>query len=121
MPATGDSVQVTAIRSGFRSDPNEVEIAVVEHGDGITICAVYSSSGTEPNECAPGSGGRNRSRNNDVKVEFEVQVPAGVRFAGRMVNAAIRAEDLTSDVRAQTVGSTAASGCRPRRAPAPRP
>ena len=25
MPATGDSVQVTAVRSGFRSDPNEVE------------------------------------------------------------------------------------------------
>ena len=103
MPATGDSVQVTAVRSGFRSDPNEVEFVVVEHADGVTICAVYPSSGSEPNECAPGDGGRNRTRNNDVKVEFEVYVPAGVRFAGRMVNATIRAEDLTADIRAQTV------------------
>ena len=103
MPATGDSVQVTAVRSGFRSDPNEVEIVVVEHADGVTICAVYPSSGIEPNECAPGDGGRNRTRNNDVKVEFDVYVPAGVRFAGRMVNATIRAEDLTADIRAQTV------------------
>jgi hypothetical protein len=98
MPATGDSVQVTALRSGLRSDPNEVEIEVVEHADGVTICAVYPS-----NECAPGDDGRNRSRNNDVKVEFDVYVPAGVRFAGRMVNGTIRADELTADVRARTV------------------
>ncbi len=105
-PAAGDTVQVTAIRSGFRSDPNEVEIVVVEHADGVTICAVYPSRDSEPNECAPGNGGRNRTRNNDVKVEFEVLVPAGVRFAGRMVNAGIRAEDLTADVRAWTVNGS---------------
>ena len=103
---TGDSVQVTALRSGFRSDPNEVEIVVVEHADGVTICAVYPSSGSEPNECAPGDGGRNRSRNNDVKVEFDVYVPAGVQFAGRIVNGAIRADDLTADVRARTVNGS---------------
>ena len=106
MPATGNRVQVTAMRSGFRSDPNEVEIVVVEHGDGVTICAVYPSSGSEPNACAPGDGGRNRARHNDVKVEFDVLVPTGVRFAGRMVNASIRAEDLTADVRAQTVNGS---------------
>ena len=106
MPASGDSIQVTAVRSGFRSDPNEVEIVVVEHADGVTICAVYPSSGSEPNACVPGDGGRNRTRNNDVKVEFEARVPAGVRFSGRMVNAAIRAEDLTADVRAQTTNGS---------------
>ena len=106
VPATADSVQVTALRSGFRSDPNEVEIVVVEHADGVTICAVYPSGGSEPNECAPGDDGRNRSRNNDVKVEFDVYVPAGVRFAGRMVNGAIRANDLTADVRARTVNGS---------------
>lgn len=105
-PATDDSVQVTAVRSGFRSDPNEVEIVVVEHADGVTICAVYPSSGNEPNECAPGDGGRNRTRNNDVKVEFNVYVPTGVQFVGRMVNATIRAEDLTANVRAQTVNGS---------------
>ncbi len=103
MSTTGDSVQMTAVRSGFSSDPNAVEIVVVDHADGVTICAVYPSSGSEPNECAPGDGDRNRTRNNDVKVEFDVLVPVGVRFAGRMVNATIRAEDLTADVRAQTV------------------
>ena len=89
MPSDGSTIQVTAIRSGFRSDPNEVEIVVVEHADGVTICAVYPTSGDQPNECAPGNGGRNSTRNNDVKVTFDVLVPAGVRFAGRMVNASI--------------------------------
>ena len=89
MAATGNTVQVTAVRTGLRSDPNEVEIVVVEHADGVTICAVYPPSGSQPNECAPGDGGRNSTRRNDVKVEFDVSVPAGVRFAGRMVNGAI--------------------------------
>ena len=74
MPATGNTVRVTATRSGFRSDPNEVEIVVVEHADGVTICAVYPSRGDQPNECVPEDGGRNRTRNNDVKVEFDVSV-----------------------------------------------
>ncbi len=106
MPSDGNTIQVTAIRSGFRSDPNEVEIVVVKHAGGVTICAVYPSSDSEPNECAPGEGGRSRTRNNDVKLRFDVRVPAGVRFAGRMVNAAIRAEDLTADVRARTVNGS---------------
>jgi hypothetical protein len=83
------------------------KIVVVEHTGGVTICAVYLSSDSEPNECAPGDGGRSRTRNNDIKVRFDVLVPAGVRFAGRMVNAAIRAEDLTADVRARTVNGSA--------------
>ena len=32
-PSDGSTIQVTAIRSGFRSDPNEVEIVVVEHAE----------------------------------------------------------------------------------------
>jgi hypothetical protein len=105
-PTTGNAVEVTAVRSGLRSDPDEVEIVVIEHADGVTICAVYPSGGDEANECAPGEHGRNRTRNNDVKVEFDVSVPAGVRFEGRMTNASIRAEDLDADVRARTVNGS---------------
>ncbi len=54
VPASGDTIAVTAVRRGLRNDPNEVEIVVVEHGDGVTICAVYPSSGDRPNECTPG-------------------------------------------------------------------
>ncbi len=105
-PAAGGTAEVTGVRTGIRSDPNEVELVVVEHADGVTICALYPSGGSEPNECVPGDGGRNGIRRNDVKVVFDIQVPAEVRFAGRMVNGAVRAEDLTADIRARTVNGS---------------
>ena len=78
----GDEVEVRALKTGRRSDPSEVQIEVVEHSDGVTICAIYPSSG-RPNECRPGSGGRNSVKNNDVKVHFTVRIPAGVSFVVR--------------------------------------
>jgi len=39
--ATGGEAVVNARKHSRRSDPDEVEIKVVESDDGITICAVY--------------------------------------------------------------------------------
>ncbi len=106
-PASGSEVEVTARKSGRRSDPSEVEIKVVEHGGGVTICAVYpNSSDGRPNECQPGSGGRMNTRNNDVKVEFTVRVPEGVRFVGRTVNGGVEAEGLAADAEVYSVNGT---------------
>lgn len=104
-PASGSEVEVTARKSGLRSDPAGVEIKVVEHGDGVTICAVYPTPPDEgrPNECRPGSGGRMSTRNNDVKVEFTVRVPEGVRFVGRTVNGSVEAEGLAADAEVYSV------------------
>jgi hypothetical protein len=100
--ATGGGVEVTAIKKGRKSDPAEVKIEVVEHAGGVTICAVYPSSGG-PNECKPGEAGRMSVRDNDVNVEFRVTVPAGVRFVGRTVNGGIEASGITADAEAHTV------------------
>ena len=100
--APGGDVEVTAIKKGRKSDPAEVKIDVVEHAGGVTICAVYPSSGT-PNECKPGEGGRMNVRDNDVNVEFRVKVPAGVRFVGRTVNGGIEASGIPADAEAHTV------------------
>src|SRR5207248_8495410 len=61
--------------------------------------------------------------NNDVKVDFEVQVPAGVEFNGQTVNGEMAAEGLEADVHASTVnGSVLActSASRPSAAISPR-
>jgi len=103
-PATGDRVEVTAVKRARRSDPAEVQIKAVEHAGGVTICAVYPTpEGKEPNDCAPGEGGRMSTENNDVNVRFTVRVPAGVRFVARTVNGGIEAEGLNADVVARTV------------------
>ncbi len=99
-------VEVTAVKSGRRSDPSQVKIEVVPHADGVTICAVYPSPDSRPNECKPGSGGRMNTRDNDVRAHFTLKVPAGVRFVGRTVNGRIEATGLASDVGAHSVNGS---------------
>lgn len=98
----GDSVLVTAVKKGRKSHPADVKIEVVEHAGGVTVCAVYPSTGA-PNECKPGEGGRMSVRDNDVNVEFEVRIPSGVRFVGRTVNGGVEASGITADAEARTV------------------
>jgi DUF4097 and DUF4098 domain-containing protein YvlB len=99
---SGGDVEVTAVKKGRKSDPAQVKIEVIEHSGGVTICAVYPSEGA-PNECQPGEGGRMNTRDNDVNVEFQVKVPAGVRFVGRTVNGGIEASGIGADAEAHTV------------------
>jgi DUF4097 and DUF4098 domain-containing protein YvlB len=107
-PASGDELEVTAGKSARRSDASQVEIKVVEHAGGVTICAVYPSDDAgSPNVCEPGQGkGRMNVRNNDVKVAFKVRVPAGVTLVGRTVNGDINALELSSNVQSHTVNGS---------------
>ena len=102
--AAGDRILVTAVKKARRSDPASVQIQVVEHAGGVTICAVYPTrEGRAPNECAPGEGGRMSVQDNDVNVSFSVGVPAGVALVARTVNGGVEADGLTGDVDAHTV------------------
>ena len=101
--ASGGDAQVSATKTGRHNDPNSVQIQVVPHADGVTICAVYPSNGGRPNQCVPGSGGRMDTHNNDVQVEFTVHVPKGVRFIGRTVNGNVEADSLAADAEVHTV------------------
>jgi hypothetical protein len=102
--AAGGEVEVVAVKRGRRSNPDEVRIEVVRHGDGVTICAVYPTpEGKEPNTCSAGPNDRSHVQNNDVSVNFTVRVPAGVRFTGKTVNGRVEAEGLSADVEARTV------------------
>lgn len=101
--ASGTEVGVEANKFARRSDVRSVTVQVVPHTDGVTICAVYPSNDWgRPNECAPGSAGRMNTNNNDVRVEFTVRVPAGVKFIGHTVNGEVEADSLASDVTAHT-------------------
>lgn len=106
--ASGTETVVNARKHARRSDPADVEIKVVESDDGVTICAVYPTPprAREENTCAPGDSWHSSTENNDVVVDFEVQVPAGVMFNGQTVNGQMSAEGLKADVRASTVNGS---------------
>lgn len=105
LPASGREVVVTAQKHASRSDVDDVRIQVVEHADGVTICAVYPTprKAERENECRPGGRGQMNVNNNDVKVDFTVRVPAGHPLIARTVNGRIEISELTDDVEAYTV------------------
>ena len=107
-PASGNEVEVTAERkSRLRNDPEDVKIEVVQHGDGVTICAVYPRTDPgRPNECKPGNEGRMNVQDPDVTVKFTVRVPAGVRFIGHTVNGDVEADSLSGPVSLKTVNGS---------------
>ena len=96
-------VEVFAEKTSLGSDPSEVRIKVIDNGNGMTICAVYPSKDGRTSDCHPGELGRLNPRDSDVKVDFVVRVPNGVRFTGRTVNGGIEADHLNADVGAHTV------------------
>lgn len=104
-PASGDQVEVTAVKRARRDDPDEVEIRVVEHDEGVTICAVYPTPrrARQDNSCEPGDRGHMSTDNNDVSVHFTVRVPARVALEARTVNGEVDAQGLQGDVVARTV------------------
>ncbi|HEX8707645.1 MAG TPA: hypothetical protein VF723_05240, partial [Pyrinomonadaceae bacterium] len=93
--ATGDEVEVIAVKSSSGGNASQVQLKVLEHEGGVTICASYPSA--DPNrahECRPGdevqpgdqpprSIGLMEFKHNDVQVSFTVRVPSQVRFIGR--------------------------------------
>lgn len=97
-PSSGESVDVIAYKTGHDYDPGDIQVKVVEHDGGVTICAVYPSA-TDTNQCLNGDG----ALNNDVSIDFTVRVPSGVRFVARTVNGLVEATSLEADTEAHTV------------------
>jgi len=102
-PATGDEVEVIAFKNGREFDPAEIDVRVVQHDGGVTICAVYPSSDGLADECAAAGNRALNFGNNDVSVDFTVRVPKAVRFVARTVNGLVEAKSLESDTEAHTV------------------
>ncbi len=100
---SGSEVEVVANKHAGRSNPDDVQIRVLKHDGGVTICAVYPRGDPgEPNVCVPG-GGSSHTHNNDVRVDFTVRVPSGVRLVARTVDGDVEAASLDGNVEASSV------------------
>ena len=104
--AAGKDVVVHARKHARHSDPDRVTVEVLEHAGGITLCVRYPDTRGHRNVCAPGGGSHMSTADNDVAVDFDVQVPAGVRFTARTVNGEVEARDLDADAEAHTVNGS---------------
>lgn len=105
--ASGDQVEVVGRRSGEHGD--RVRIEVVERGDGVIICALYPLLGQghvddgDEDECGRADGEGGEIDADDASVDFTVRVPAGVKFAARVISGDVYATSLRSPVDVSTV------------------
>ena len=104
--ASGDAARVEG-RKGGSDDAHELFIEVVEYADGATICAVYAKD-KAPGRCHRGgvsseSGNwSNLWHGHRAKINFDVQVPRGVRLNAMTTNGRVHCLNLDSVVQAAT-------------------
>ncbi len=101
--APGASALVRAVKHGEDDAPRDVRIEVVQDEKGVLVCAVYPTPrGERPNQCRRDGRGQ-KIHDNDVNVDFEVRIPAGVHLAAGTVNGRIEASGVTGDARVSSV------------------
>ncbi len=109
VPTSGTSVRVRAEKRSRKNNVSDVRIEMVESPQGYTLCAVYPTPERNrgrpqrPNECTAGERWNANVDNNDVSVEWTVEVPRGVILVARTTNGGVEVEGLHADVHASTV------------------
>jgi hypothetical protein len=108
-PGTSDRVEVVAARITRRGNPEYVRFEVQKFGaneQDVLICALWG----ENSSCSElGYRSRNDSRyrnTSDVRVQFRVRVPRGVKVAVSNVNGEVRVDGVTSEVDAESTNGS---------------
>lgn len=99
--ASGDAARVEGILGGY-DDDHYLFIEVVEYPDGVTVCAVYARD-KAPGRCHRGgvsSESGNWWHGRRAKINFNAQVPRGVRLNASTTNGRVHCLNLDSVVQA---------------------
>ena len=99
----GPLTEVLAYKVGSRPDPSTVPVEAVWYEGGAVVCALFPSHNGTPNVCKPDAPISTSLVNSDLKVNFVVHVPAGVKLRCRTVNGAIDVAVAGNPVSAITV------------------
>jgi hypothetical protein len=104
--ASGDRVEVTAVKRWHRGDPASVKIYAAREGGDIRVCPLYEDR-DDCDDHGRRSDQRRRdrddNRDDDIQVDFTVTVPRGVNVVAATVNGPVSVWGGTEDVIASTV------------------
>src|SRR5687767_3638126 len=107
MPATGNRVEITAIKRNRRGDTDDVRIEVKRYGtneENVFVCAIWGEATCDENGYnSPKRRNRHRDNDNDTEVEFTVRVPRGVNVDVGTVNGSVDVRGTTAEVHASSV------------------
>lgn len=102
--ATGDKVEVTAVKRWTRGNPDDVKIEARRDGEDVVICALWGGQTT----CGEDSGRHHRNRWNDdswddLSVDFTVLIPKGAKINASSVNGGVDVTGAAADVEVSAV------------------
>lgn len=102
-PATGDTLEIVAVKSGRREDFARVTVVTREEAGTIVVCAIWP--GQDPSTCRSGAFPSGRNENDvRVRVDFRVRVPAKVStVAAHTMNGEIEANSPAGGVELHTM------------------
>lgn len=108
-PASGDQVEIRAIKTWRRGDPSAVRVEVKRYGPGdgdILVCALWGDESVCTDREYRVRDSNRRNRNNDVSVQFIVSVPRGANIRAETVNGGVEVAGATGRVVAKSVNGS---------------
>lgn len=102
--ASGDKVEVTAVKRWTRGNPDDVQIEARKDGEDVVICALWGGQKT-----CDDSNGRHRNNrwnddnSDDVSVDFTVLIPKGVKINAASVNGRVEVTGAAADAEVSCV------------------
>lgn len=107
VPASGNRVEITAIKRNRRGDTDDVRIEVKRYGtneENVFVCAIWGEATCDENGYhSPKRRNRHDDDDNDTEVEFTVRVPRGVNVDVGTVNGSVDVRGATGEVHASSV------------------
>ena len=102
-PGPGNVAIIHAHAVSSDADPADVAVRATRIGDRLVVCTIYPDSGRT--DCGEHSGRRvqHGDYEGNVRVDFTVTVPSGVKFRAQAVDGDVVASRLSGDVSASVV------------------
>ena len=109
--AVGSEAEISAQIIGTKPDPGSIQIDVVPYSGGILACTIYKGL-SHPEYCLPGLEPSLSLNNSDIRVEYSLKVPVGVKLVAKTVNGRITAGLPDSEITANAVNGQIAVSTR---------
>jgi DUF4097 and DUF4098 domain-containing protein YvlB len=106
MPASGNRVEITAIKRNRRGDADNVRIEVKRYGtneENVFVCAIWGEATCDENGYHSPKRRHRDNDEDDTEVEFTVRVPRGVNVDVGTVNGSVDVRGATGEVNASSV------------------
>jgi hypothetical protein len=107
----GSEAEISVQIIGTKPHPGSIQIDVVPYSGGILACTIYKGL-SRPEYCSPGLEPSLSLNNSDIKVEYSLKLPVGVKFAAKTVNGRITAGLPASEIVANAVNGQIAVSTR---------